>query len=147
MRKTSIAVSAMLCLASAQFADARAATFSDLVNVEGVGQSNSCTGSVFYVTHKGGYVADVEFVAPVNGGTQTLLLGQCLTASGSLVYSRMKIYSETGLVWDPKKLFVDVNLNDEAKPGCSLEFIISGTTLDPKVTKVYHNTFSPDHVC
>ncbi len=73
-----------------------------------------------------------------------MLLGECLALDKRFFYSnaRVKIYSHTGLVWDPKTLFLDFRLVDLAPAGQCVEYVISGTTLDPKFEKkLYGCTF------
>lgn len=140
MKHLAIAVAVSACAIWSPSASAQAATFGDMIYKGGYGDKVCTAQHKVSIIHSGGYVAEIEVVAPVIGGVTTLALGQCAGIDSRVfaMTSRLKVSTHTGLVWDPKKLFLDVSLNNIAPPYQCVEFVISGTTLDPKVTKQIH---------
>lgn len=140
MKHLAIAVAVSACAIWSPSAGAQSATFGDMIYKGGSGDKVCTSQHKVSITHSGGYIAEIEVVAPVIGGVTTLALGQCagIDSRVFVMTSRLKISTHTGLVWDPKKLFLDVSLNGISPPDTCVEFVISGTTLDPQVTKKLH---------
>jgi len=126
------AIAIVACSASV----AIATTFADLIRIttkdpfrgkfRTICTIGSAEAGVIY--HQGGYVAEIHLWAP-DEVTGTILRDQCAhikstAPNGVEIADAIRIYSHTGLVWAPTKLFY-------AGPIKGRCLYLSGTTLEP----------------
>jgi len=83
-------------------------------------------GEAGVIYHQGGYVAEVHLSLVSGEQVQgTVLLGQCAHIKSTALNASIAIYSHTGLVWAPKKLFYSGHLDGRC-------IYLWGTTLEPR---------------
>ena len=112
-------------------------TFSNLINFGGGSSCDPRASADFGVQHRGSYVADFEIFrhGTLIGRTSPVLLGQCwhlpFEYRGQLGLS-VKGYAHTGLVWEPRRHFMTVNVGTGAGLSNKSNSVrIFGTTLNP----------------
>ncbi len=129
LRPKRIAAFVLCSLAVVISTSLRAQDFGNIWNVDGVGKScDPTTGNQFIIKNDGAYVAEFEiYSGPVHMGTSPhILLGNCYKPPYPGKNHLIKGYVYTGLVWNPRVLFMTAWSKDR-------DYIITyGTTLDAR---------------
>lgn len=127
-----IFLAASLSFVIPQASFAQSATLSNLVQIEGNAFCDPDSRKGFGIKQNGAYVAEFEIYrgSALIEKTNNVLLGQCWNLSrfhGSGLI--IKGFSYTGLVWNPRIQFMEVDLSDER---VFLSVTTHGTTLNPR---------------